>query len=495
MDEVSVTTPPTPAATRQERELVAGRYRLAAFHRADDYSEVWRALDEATNEVVTLEFLKDSEGGSKERFLAEAKRLASVERPSIMKVSTIHDDATVTFVVFEHLVHVPVPLDWLKREVDAPAPAAVSVPPPAAVEPPAPLVAAPTVIADPPAVIAEPPQLIATGPEITDGSHDHGLAGLLVALRARELALIDTVLVREAAVELSEIVRKQLADLHLETHVARARERFAQLDFSAVGRGLAPLLRRLASARPPDRSARMRVAALESPARNKPARVKTPRVATRPRMLQVRWGRVLFRGLSLAIIAVTLATVPAETLEGAASQAMELGSVAIDSVSRQVSSTDLQGLGNELSKIGAAIGERIGATTAPAAAPPPLAQATFEIPPLSEYSAAFVTQGPYPVSSPNGNVEWVVALRNTGSAGWYRGIDGAQASLALPDGTSAGVQSTSYVGPGQVGWFVTHFRAPAQPGTHQISLLPRIDGRGRLPDLGIYAAVTVSPNP
>ena len=88
-----------------------------------------------------------------------------------------------------------------------------------------------------------------------------------------------------------------------------------------------------------------------------------------------------------------------------------------------------------------------------------------------------------------------MALRNTGSVGWYRGIDGAQASLALADGTSAAVQSTAYVGPGQVGWFVVHFHAPSEPGAHKVYLSPRIDGRGQLPDLGIYVSVTVTPNP
>src|SRR3989441_5083021 len=126
---------------------------------------------------------------------------------------------------------------------------------------------------------------------------------------------------------------------------------------------------------------------------------------------------------------------------------------------------------------------------------PGLARASFELPPLNAYGATFESQGPYPAASPNGTVEWVVALRNTGSVGWYRGIDGAQASLVLVDGTTAGVQTTAYVGPGQVGWFVVHFTAPAQPGVANVSLLPRIDGRGQLPDLGIYAAVTVSPKP
>jgi len=72
-----------------------------------------------------------------------------------------------------------------------------------------------------------------------------------------------------------------------------------------------------------------------------------------------------------------------------------------------------------------------------------------------------------------------------------RGVDGAQASLILDDGTVVAVQSTQYVGPGQVGWFVAHFRAPSQLGAHTIRLRPAINGRGPLPDLGIHAVVTV----
>jgi hypothetical protein len=142
-------------------------------------------------------------------------------------------------------------------------------------------------------------------------------------------------------------------------------------------------------------------------------------------------------------------------------------------------------------EVSTAIGEKLASTQST----PPLQRATFEVPPLSAYGAAFEAQSPYPTAQPSATVEWVVALRNTGSVGWYRGIDGAQASLALADGTTAGVQTTAYVGPGQVGWFVVHFAAPSQPGVAKIALLPRIDGRGRLPDLGIYARVTVSPNP
>ena len=126
---------------------------------------------------------------------------------------------------------------------------------------------------------------------------------------------------------------------------------------------------------------------------------------------------------------------------------------------------------------------------------PALAPAPFSVPPLSAYGAAFESQAPYPTTAPNGTVEWVVALRNTGSAGWYRGIDGAQAALALPNGAGVAVQTTEYVAPGQVGWFVVKFRARAELGTYTVQLLPRIDGRGPLQDLGIFTVVTVAKNP
>jgi hypothetical protein len=139
---------------------------------------------------------------------------------------------------------------------------------------------------------------------------------------------------------------------------------------------------------------------------------------------------------------------------------------------------------------------RSATASSPTAAPTGgLSPAPFEVPPLAAYGAAFEAQGAYPTTTPNGTIEWVVALRNTGSAGWYRGIEGAQAALALPDGTGVAVQSTAYVAPGQVGWFVAHFRARAEPGTYNVELLPRIDGRGSLANLGIYAVVTVSKNP
>ena len=68
---------------------------------------------------------------------------------------------------------------------------------------------------------------------------------------------------------------------------------------------------------------------------------------------------------------------------------------------------------------------------AESAAESKLVPAPFELPPLNAYRAAFETQASYPTVPPSATVEWVVALRNTGSAGWYRGVAGAQAATCI----------------------------------------------------------------
>jgi len=472
------------AEGHQERQLIAGRYRLVSFHRGDGTSEVWRALDETTNLAVTLEFLRDRDPQSRERFLAGARRLASAPQPAVMRVAAIHDDAEATFIVFEHLVAVPMPIDWVVPTLEA-TPAIA-----------APAIAAPA-IADSQTVepansyapaTAEPAPLDAT-PVSDERPTDRGLSLLLYAIRTRELSLIDTPLLTDAAFELLAITQSELKAVRFDpTVLTDLRDAVVQAP-SFVVSAIAFVPRRLLTARPrmhrsgpnvakPPKAPRMKaVAAPKAVAIPKPPKAvklpkppkpvkeaKVPRVS-RGLGLRIRWGRVLTRGLSLGVLAAILVTAPAELIANVGTYA------------------------NDLS---VAIREKL-ATVIPASSG--LQRASFELPPLSAYGAAFEKQAPYPTAHPGGTVEWVVALRNTGSVGWYRGIDGAQASLALADGTTAGVQTTEYVGPGQVGWFVVHFPAPAEPGTAKIKLVPRIDGRGPLPDLGIYATVTVSPNP
>ncbi|MDE3194688.1 MAG: CAP domain-containing protein [Chloroflexota bacterium] len=119
---------------------------------------------------------------------------------------------------------------------------------------------------------------------------------------------------------------------------------------------------------------------------------------------------------------------------------------------------------------------------------------------------AWVGQSPDPTLAPGGVTTLVVALRNTGYRGWYEGVAGQSASL----GTSAPTDvarpdlaygwpsldritgaTTSYVGPGEVGWFAFQVRAPATPGQYRLDVRGVVDGTTWLEDQGIYFTIVV----
>ncbi len=499
------TLPVPVAAGRGEGQLIAGRYRLASFHRGDERTEVWRAHDESGDREVTLEFLRDREPAGRERYAAEARRMAAHAAPTAVRVAAIHDDAEATFVVFEHLVEVNAPANangagvgkaLRTIKVTEEAPVATTIEPPK-IEPPKtePPKTEPLLRPEMPIIVASAPE-VPTPVASSESPSDEVFGTLVSALRTRKLSPADVALLKERATEITAVLRAWIEDLHLEdirldlvvaearalleravdetrvlidrTDTSVLRSAFARA--SVASRGLASIQPRLHLPAPPriripaphvSRPPRVRTARVKVPVVKTPAMPRAARAPRRP-LVRVRWGRVLSRGLTLGVLAVVVMSLPPELT---AKIENELRST-LAQVSRAVAPSESG-----------------------------LARATFELPPLSAYGATFESQAPYPTASPNGTVEWVVALRNTGSVGWYRGIDGAQASLALADGTSAGVQSTPYVGPGQVGWFVVHFRAQSQPGTYNVAFLPRIDGRGPLRDLGIHATVTVSANP
>jgi hypothetical protein len=232
--------------------------------------------------------------------------------------------------------------------------------------------------------------------------------------------------------------------------------------------------------------------------------VEAPRIATGPRLPSIplgaalrstarrlRPGRWAFRTVAVGTIALVLsnatlrdAMVAEISWSRSVLETIEMPTVELPTIDMPtIEMPAIQMPAFEIPSFQLPTGESAAATK--------LAPASFELPPLGAYRAAFETQASYPTVPANATVEWVVALRNTGSVGWYRGIAGAQAALALTDGTQVAVQSTEYVAPGQVGWFIARFKAPAGPGTHSVALFPRIDGRGELPDLGILAFVTV----
>jgi hypothetical protein len=355
----------------------------------------------------------------------------------------------------------------------------------------------PTIIDDPHERRVDEPSVVAVDtPTLVVADErpgDRGLSLLLFAIRTRELSLFDVALLQESASELAALTLAELAAIRFDPTVIDDLTTFVRnIDISgvvsapvraamALGRFvIRPRPRRVKPDAYPSHVKKIRVTPMVTAQTARPRAPRAPRAPGRL-MGRVRFGRVLTRGMVGGLLVTVLMTMPPDVAAKLASLAASTaGTVATEAIAT---------IGSVATDVSSTIGEKLAAQSSS------LARASFEVPPLSAYGAAFERQAPYPNVQPKANVEWVVALRNTGSAGWYRGIDGAQASLALENGTMAGVQTTEYVGPGQVGWFIVHFTAPSQAGTSKVHLLPRIDGRGSLPDLGIYATVTVSPNP
>jgi len=122
------------------------------------------------------------------------------------------------------------------------------------------------------------------------------------------------------------------------------------------------------------------------------------------------------------------------------------------------------------------------------------------------FHAQWAGQSPDVAVAPGQVTTLVVALKNTGHRGWYRGSPGQQATL----GTAAPLDvarsdvaygwisnnritttTTDYVGPGQVGWFQFQIRAPQARGLHRLHVRGVIDGTTWLEDPGIYFTIEV----
>jgi len=304
-------------------------------------------------------------------------------------------------------------------------------------------------------------------------------------------------------------LRAELADrlTHMDDVTARLA---ARVHLGSVTGFAGASARRVASMRP----ARRVSAAREPLARAIPApRVATPRLpslpigaAVRSMARRLRPGRWAFRTVATVLIALVVGTpslqeamVAEINWSRSALQTIQLPTVELPTVelptvelpTLEMPTIELPTIELPAIQIPAFELPTFQLPSAGSGDKPKLVPAQFELPPLDAYRATFQTQASYPTVAPNSTVEWVVALRNTGSVGWYRGVAGAQAALALTDGTEVAVQTTEYVAPGQVGWFIARFRAPSGSGTHAVALYPRIDGRGELPDLGIFALVTV----
>src|SRR2546430_13457621 len=347
----------TQVAGPQAGQLVASRYRLASFHRGDGNTEVWRALDESTNQWVGWESLRDVTPFRRDRCLAGARRLASVAEPSVMRVAGIHDDADGTFIVFEHLVHIPAPAEWVKASAQAPAPVPQAAAPPAmetaGIGPDA---TAPTVETS-------------VAPEAATG--DHGLSLLLYALRSRELSLIDQPLLEESMIEFLDLAVAEFKAVRLDPDLLPDARSFVVSLLTAGPRGLASAVGRIGTFRPHVRVGAPRMSQPKQPkppkqpkqpkasalrmketavAAAKPMKLpkikapRAPRAASGPG-LRNRWGRVLTRGLTLGVLAAVLVSLPPGILCNLGGVANNLANAA----------------GNVAGQVSTRIGERIAA--------------------------------------------------------------------------------------------------------------------------------------
>lgn len=430
---------------REIGTVVAGRYRLAVHIGAGGTADVWRAYDESRDRAVTLKILRDPHDAEARRhFLAEARRLETLDHPAIVRVLGIHEALGDTLIVFEHVEGEP--LDQLAGTGPALPPRRIAL-------------------------------LLIQLADAVEAFHSHGFvhldlkpANVLMAVDGRP-RLLDFG-IAEPIGHPPAVPRGTPPFASPEVTAGRAASRASDVY------GLAAIAKQLlgAESTTPRVAGVLRRGLEPDPAR----RYKRPREFVYRVAIAVLVDEEI-AALERATRAFRAAVAPLIT-RGVGKRAVALVK-ARPEVSFRVAAAGLVVIGLLL--------QQAQPDGSEASALPPLVRPAFEVPPLGAYGAAFDSQAPYPSASPNGAVEWTLALRNTGSAGWYRGVDGAQASLILDDGTVVAVQSTQYVGPGQIGWFTARFRAPSQPGSHTIRLRPAINGRGPLPDLGIHAVVTV----
>jgi peptidoglycan/xylan/chitin deacetylase (PgdA/CDA1 family) len=122
---------------------------------------------------------------------------------------------------------------------------------------------------------------------------------------------------------------------------------------------------------------------------------------------------------------------------------------------------------------------------------------------LTGAHAALYARSGFPTLCPGSTTTVTIAFLNTGSLGWYGNaalgtwgpVPGQDRASSLGgDGTNGSpatswsgsnrpaVQTTPYVGPGQVMWFQFNVQAPVVPGAYKLGLRPLLEGQQWLDD-------------
>ena len=89
--------------------------------------------------------------------------------------------------------------------------------------------------------------------------------------------------------------------------------------------------------------------------------------------------------------------------------------------------------------------------------------------------------------------KWMSADMSVHNYFAHTSLDGARPDLAYNwlSMSRAATTTTSYVGPGQVGWFEFSVRAPQTPGDYRLSVRGVVDGVTWLEDSGIFFTIHV----
>ena len=129
---------------------------------------------------------------------------------------------------------------------------------------------------------------------------------------------------------------------------------------------------------------------------------------------------------------------------------------------------------------------------------------TIALPPDSGFHATWTAQSADPTVTIGATTTLVLALKNTGSRGWYNDGSGQQVVLGTTDPQDADrfelagdwlsanrvtSTTTDYVGPGELGWFEFTVRAPAAAGDYRLALRGVVDGVTWLEDEGIFFTI------
>jgi hypothetical protein len=133
------------------------------------------------------------------------------------------------------------------------------------------------------------------------------------------------------------------------------------------------------------------------------------------------------------------------------------------------------------------------------------------------FHAAWYGQSGYMTLCPGDTQTATVAMYNSGSNGWVRGVLGqvgylgtwnpipgqdqpsvlgGDGQLGSPDTgwpryNRVAIQPANYVGPNQVAWFQFNIRAPQIPGTYDLYIRSLIEGAQWMEDYGIFWRITV----